>query len=39
LEHRIVTEQFSGGKEYKNFIDTSGAKLSPDEYHFFENAH
>lgn len=31
LKHQIITEQFSNKKEYKNFIDTSIAKLDIDE--------
>jgi len=30
LKHQIITDQFSGKKEYQDFVETSGTKLSPD---------
>jgi putative transposase len=36
LKHKIITEQFSGYKDYKKFVDVSWTKLSPDEKHLLE---
>lgn len=36
LEQKIILEQFSGPKEYKNFVETSGIKLKLDEIHLLD---
>ncbi len=38
LKKEIILEQFSGKKEYQNFVKTSSAKLLPDEIHLGSGA-